>query len=47
MNRLSAPAAALLFLRVAASVLVLLVHGRMRPGYGRPELRMRSEPCHI
>jgi putative oxidoreductase len=47
MNRYSAPDAALLFLRVTASVLVLLVHGLPKALHFTSQLGAIEDPLHL
>jgi putative oxidoreductase len=47
MNRISAPDAALLFLRVTASVLVLLVHGLPKAVHFASQLDAIEDPLHL
>ena len=47
MNRISAPDAALLFLRVTASVLVLLVHGLPKALHYASQLDAIEDPLHF
>ncbi len=47
MNRFSAPDAALLFLRITASVLVLLVHGFPKAIHYASQLDAIEDPLHI
>jgi putative oxidoreductase len=47
MNRVSAPDAALLFLRVTASVLVLLVHGLPKALHYTSQLDAIEDPLHF
>jgi putative oxidoreductase len=47
MNRYSAPDAALLFLRVTASVLVLLVHGLSKAIHYTSQLDAIEDPLHF
>jgi putative oxidoreductase len=47
MNRFSAPDVALLFLRVTASVLVLLVHGLPKAIHYASQLDAIEDPLHF
>jgi putative oxidoreductase len=47
MNRISAPDAALLFLRVTASALVLLVHGLPKALHYTSQLGAIEDPLHV
>jgi putative oxidoreductase len=47
MNRISAPDAALLFLRLTASVLVLLVHGLPKAIHYASQLDAIEDPLHV